>query len=279
MEKVVLDSDSHWELDELASRCRRCDTEFTFINRRHHCRNCGLIFCGDCSNFFLLPPNKSGPENVARMCLSCFKNVSSIDFDSNYDLSGPSDGIVLLMVHGGSASRKMWHYHIAEWSKHFKCYSIDLPGHGSLMEKQLSMDIACDYISAFIEKNIIDKKVIYVGASLGGYIGMELIGRYPHLFHAAVIVDAGQNVGEGCSMAAKAGLFLMDFVVSHVPADKVLSGFVGSVKNVDPEVIDTIALRPGMYFHTGPLQVEVLRESKPLKSLPLFPGNNELLRS
>ena len=35
----------HWVKDELVESCTNCGTKFTFSERRHHCRNCGHVFC------------------------------------------------------------------------------------------------------------------------------------------------------------------------------------------------------------------------------------------
>ncbi|CAO3627344.1 unnamed protein product [Cunninghamella blakesleeana] len=38
-----------WEKNEYALDCRQCRRWFNFINRKHHCRQCGLVVCDKCS--------------------------------------------------------------------------------------------------------------------------------------------------------------------------------------------------------------------------------------
>lgn len=38
-----------WVQDKQANECPYCHAEFTFINRRHHCRQCGKVVCNKCS--------------------------------------------------------------------------------------------------------------------------------------------------------------------------------------------------------------------------------------
>lgn len=41
----------HWLKDEGAESCTSCGVKFSIYERRHHCRNCGLLFCSKCSKF------------------------------------------------------------------------------------------------------------------------------------------------------------------------------------------------------------------------------------
>lgn len=47
-----------WVKDRSVTTCYNCQEQFTLINRKHHCRNCGKIYCGTCSNYYIeLPHN------------------------------------------------------------------------------------------------------------------------------------------------------------------------------------------------------------------------------
>ncbi|XP_006172342.2 LOW QUALITY PROTEIN: RUN and FYVE domain-containing protein 1 [Tupaia chinensis] len=46
-----------WLRDEEATHCRQCEKEFSISRRKHHCRNCGHIFCNSCSSSELALPS------------------------------------------------------------------------------------------------------------------------------------------------------------------------------------------------------------------------------
>lgn len=60
-----------WIPDESAPHCMSCQSVFTVVRRRHHCRNCGKVFCGKCSaNAVPLP--RYGHVKPVRVCNRCF---------------------------------------------------------------------------------------------------------------------------------------------------------------------------------------------------------------
>jgi len=65
-----------WVPDSEANTCMHCKkVQFTLVNRRHHCRKCGMVCCNPCSSKrFLLPEQSSKP---LRVCTSCFDQLAS----------------------------------------------------------------------------------------------------------------------------------------------------------------------------------------------------------
>jgi hypothetical protein len=74
---------AEWVPDERAPTCRGCNEPFTWYRRRHHCRQCGQIFCDGCSSHtkvVKLPVQEPGKPAVGksnglvRVCDDCFKH-------------------------------------------------------------------------------------------------------------------------------------------------------------------------------------------------------------
>lgn len=60
-----------WVPDNDAPRCMACQAGFTVVRRRHHCRNCGKVFCGRCSSNNV-PLPRYGHTKPVRVCNRCF---------------------------------------------------------------------------------------------------------------------------------------------------------------------------------------------------------------
>ncbi|XP_031809393.1 RUN and FYVE domain-containing protein 1 isoform X2 [Sarcophilus harrisii] len=57
-----------WLKDDEATYCKQCEKEFSISRRKHHCRNCGHIFCNTCSSNELALPSYPRPVRVCDAC-------------------------------------------------------------------------------------------------------------------------------------------------------------------------------------------------------------------
>lgn len=60
-----------WVPDNEAPVCMSCKAMFTVVRRRHHCRNCGKVFCSRCSSNSV-PLPRFGHLKPVRVCNRCF---------------------------------------------------------------------------------------------------------------------------------------------------------------------------------------------------------------
>lgn len=65
----------HWVPDEAATKCSNCDADFSAFVRRHHCRNCGDVFCDRCTRGRTPLTSEEGAQPV-RVCDRCLAEVS-----------------------------------------------------------------------------------------------------------------------------------------------------------------------------------------------------------
>ncbi|XP_024873483.1 protein RUFY3 isoform X2 [Temnothorax curvispinosus] len=57
-----------WANDRMVTQCKGCSREFNMTRRKHHCRNCGNIFCNACSDNTTVLPNSTKPVRVCDEC-------------------------------------------------------------------------------------------------------------------------------------------------------------------------------------------------------------------
>lgn len=57
--------------------CHRCRVTFGMVQRKHHCRACGQVFCAQCSNKVSTLP-KFGIEKEVRVCEACYEQVNKL---------------------------------------------------------------------------------------------------------------------------------------------------------------------------------------------------------
>ncbi|KAG4999433.1 hypothetical protein JHK87_020505 [Glycine soja] len=82
LEKIGLPSKpslrgNNWVVD--ASHCQGCSSQFTFINRKHHCRRCGGIFCGSCTRQRMVLRGQG--DSPVRICEPCKKLEEAARFE------------------------------------------------------------------------------------------------------------------------------------------------------------------------------------------------------
>ncbi|WOK94682.1 hypothetical protein Cni_G03387 [Canna indica] len=73
--KPANEEKDHWVPDEAVSKCISCGSDFGAFNRRHHCRNCGDIFCDKCTKGRIALTADENAQPV-RVCDRCMAEVS-----------------------------------------------------------------------------------------------------------------------------------------------------------------------------------------------------------
>lgn len=66
----------HWVQDPSRSSCTQCQQRFSIAERRHHCRNCGHIFCSRCSRFESDIKHMKITKPV-RVCQGCYLRLKA----------------------------------------------------------------------------------------------------------------------------------------------------------------------------------------------------------
>ncbi|KAJ1981272.1 Mitochondrial distribution and morphology protein 12, partial [Dimargaris xerosporica] len=70
-----------WMKDSLAKECFECQKPFSTLRRKHHCRNCGRIFCANCSSHFV-DGSLIRQQGSVRVCDHCLHEITGKQGDA-----------------------------------------------------------------------------------------------------------------------------------------------------------------------------------------------------
>ncbi|KAJ3338110.1 hypothetical protein HDU93_009981 [Gonapodya sp. JEL0774] len=264
---------------------------------------CGKRFCAKCANYALVTEHDAkmaektedyAHAQVTTLCKECFKRNSPLDYTSadgpaadgvdviepvsSVNGSAPSVPTTIFWAHGGGGCRLMFNSHAHSLaSMGYRSVLFDFPGHGRLMDVPLSMESVVERIVKVVATYGDTRegaRHVYVGGSLGGYIGMEMLALNPTLFDAAVISMCGQNVGHGAGLAARWGLSLLALLSSYLSSSTILTTMRSTFAangHMDHKLMMDAGLRTGFYFDQNVNQIEILRQTDSAAALAKYP--------
>jgi pimeloyl-ACP methyl ester carboxylesterase len=103
--------------------------------------------------------------------------------------SGKGDKTVLLL-HGYLETLYIWQEFTTLLSKDMRVVSIDLPGHGLTGTSEVNtMSFCADIAVSVLDKLNIEKAYV-LGHSMGGYVALEAVKRYPDRFEGLIMMNS-----------------------------------------------------------------------------------------
>ena len=104
------------------------------------------------------------------------------------------DGPVLLLLHAGAVTSKIWESYINTFSENYRVIAPDSRGHGRTNNPtgEWNYSVMTDDIAAFIKEMGFHKPHI-CGWSDGGQIGLDLAIRYPDIASSYIIGGASKD--------------------------------------------------------------------------------------
>jgi pimeloyl-ACP methyl ester carboxylesterase len=144
---------------------------------------------------------------------------------SDLHFTKQGDGFPILFLHGFCETHEIWDEFIKPLISEFQIFTLDLPGFGKspLLSGPISIDLVADQIAEWIVGNKISQCIV-IGHSLGGYVALSLVERYPHivrglgLFHSTSFADTEEkkkNRNRIIEFVSKNGV--QPFIDTYVP--------------------------------------------------------------
>jgi pimeloyl-ACP methyl ester carboxylesterase len=161
----------------------------------------------------------------------------------NYEVAGEGEPLVLIPYL--AADQACYAFQVAEYAKHFRCFSVDLRGAGlsGKPEGVYTTELLADDIAAFMQAAGVERAHV-AGLSLGAATGMWLAAKYPERVKSLSLHSAWPASDEYLRVVVQ-GWQIMAQALANV-TEMVIQGifpwcFTPELYAARPEYIDSLA--------------------------------------
>ncbi len=111
------------------------------------------------------------------------------NFELSYDDIGEG-AVPIVFLHGYPFDKTMWHLQLDFLKSSHRVIACDIRGFGKSTDEEspLSMDLFSDDLIQFMDKLNIDQAIL-CGLSMGGYIALNAMKKFPTRFEALILCD------------------------------------------------------------------------------------------
>ncbi|HEY2550733.1 MAG TPA: alpha/beta fold hydrolase [Streptosporangiaceae bacterium] len=169
--------------------------------------------------------------------------VQANGIDINYEVQGEGEPMVLIPYL--AADQACYAFQVAEYAKHFTCFSVDLRGAGlsGKPEGTYTTELLADDVAAFMQVAGIERAHVF-GLSLGAATGMWLAGKHQGLVKSLSLHSAWPASDQFLRAAVEGWRIVAEGLGSV--AEMVIKGifpwcFTPELYAARPEYIDSLA--------------------------------------
>ena len=170
-------------------------------------------------------------------------SVQANGIDINYDVQGTGEPLVLIPYL--AADHACYAFQVAEYAKHYTCFSVDLRGAGlsGKPEGMYTTELFADDIFAFMQAAAIERAHVF-GLSLGAAAGMWLAAKHPERVKSLSLHSAW-NASDRFLRAVVESWQTMAQALASVP-EMIIQGifpwcFTPEMYTARPEYVDSLA--------------------------------------
>ncbi len=148
------------------------------------------------------------------------------NFHLSYDDIGEGS-IPVIFLHGYPFDKTMWQIQLDYFKSPYRLIACDIRGFGKSTDEEsaLSIDLFADDLIQFMDKLRIDKAII-CGLSMGGFIALNALQKFPDRFEGLVLCDT-QCIADTVEVKEKRYKIIDEIAVDGVASFN--EGFIKSV--------------------------------------------------